>query len=133
MRKRIAGGTSSIMNARQNMFRQQHWHLAERQRYLTDLEALADRLRADAVALSGEIEESGLGAESPAPRSAFVAPLVDRHEKLVRTIAELETQIAEARQAVATAQQEVKLVEGAAAYRGFTFEDRRVRRTRRSV
>jgi hypothetical protein len=52
---------------------------------------------------------------------------------LVGTIAEIDVQIVEAREAVAATQQEVKLVEGSVAYRGFTFDDRRMRRGRRPV
>ena len=45
------------MNGRQNLYRLQHWLLAERQRYLDDLEALAARLRADVENLALEIDE----------------------------------------------------------------------------
>ena len=63
----------------------------------------------------------------------FVGPLVERRDKLVGTIAEIEAQIVEAREAVATSQQEVKVFEASGAYRDFAFEDRRVRRTRRTA
>jgi hypothetical protein len=115
------------MNGRQNTFRLQHWQLAERQRYLADLESLALRLRADVDELNREIERSG------AAEPVSVAALAERRDKLVGTISEVDGQVAEAREAVASAQQEVKVFEGSGAYRGFTFEDRRVRRTRRSI
>jgi hypothetical protein len=124
------------MIGRQNQYRLQHWQLAERQRYLADLEALVARLRDDVENLDREIEVAGgsdANVDMPAALPTFVGPLLGRRDKLVGTIAEVEVQIAEARDAVATAQQEVRLVEGAVAYRGFTFEDRRVRRSRRSV
>jgi hypothetical protein len=124
------------MNGRQNTYRLQHWHLAERQRYLSDLELLAARLRADVEELAREISEAGgpgSDAEMRAAYPLFLGPLLERREKLVGTIAEIDAQIAEARDVVATAQQEVKLFAGSVAYRGFSFEDRRVRRNRRSV
>jgi hypothetical protein len=124
------------MNGRQNLYRLQHWLLAERQRYLDDLEVLAARLRADVENLAGEIEEAGsseANAELKAVYPMFIAPLLERRDKLVRTIAEIETQIVEARESVATSQQEVKIFEASTAYRGFTFEDRRIRRTRRTA
>jgi len=124
------------MNGRQNLYRLQHWMLAERQRYLADLEALASRLRTDVENLAGEIDEAGssnASVELKAVYSMAVGPLVERRDKLVRTIAEIEEQIVEARDAVAISQQEVKIFEAANAHRGFSFEDRRVRRTRRSA
>lgn len=124
------------MNGRQNLYRLQHWMLAERQRYLADLEALASRLRTDVENLAGEIDEAGssnASVELKAVYSMAVGPLVERRDKLVRTIAEIEEQIVEVRDAVAVSQQEVKIFEAANAHRGFSFEDRRVRRTRRSA
>jgi hypothetical protein len=124
------------MNGRQNLYRLQHWMLAERQRYLDDLEALASRLRVDVENLAGEIDEAGSSGASAEFRAVYpmaVGPLVERRDKLVRTIAEIEEQIVEARDAVAASQQEVKIFEAANAHRGFSFEDRRVRRTRRSA
>jgi hypothetical protein len=124
------------MNGRQNLYRLQHWLLAERQRYLDDLEELAARLRVDVENLALEIDESGsaeASAELKAVYPMFVGPLVERRDKLVGTIAEIEVQIVEAREAVATSQQEVKVFEASGAYRDFAFEDRRVRRTRRTA
>lgn len=124
------------MDLRSSFHRAQQWQLAERQRYLTELEGLGERLRADVERLRAEIDEAG-GAN--AVRSnlrldpLFVRPLVDRHEKLVHSVAEVEAQIVEARAAVASAQQEVKLVEGALVHRGFKFEERLARRARRSL
>jgi hypothetical protein len=122
------------MTGRQNVYRLQHWLLAERQRYLDDLEALAARLRADVDNLAREIAEAGSSKASAELKAIYpmaVGPLVERRDKLVGTIAEIDVQIAEAREAVATSQQEVKVFEASAAYRGFSFEDRRIRRTRR--
>ena len=122
------------MNGRSNNVRLQHWQLAERQRYLTDLEALSVRLRADVERLSEEIDQAG-GAVPSNSRidPLFLRPLLDRREKLLRSIGEVDQQIAEAREAVAATQQEIKLVEGTLVHRGLKFEDRLTRRARRSL
>ncbi|HTZ37917.1 MAG TPA: hypothetical protein VMB84_17940 [Stellaceae bacterium] len=124
------------MNGRHNPHRVQHWQLAERQRYLTELESLGIRLRADAGRLDDEIAQAG-GGEAVLGNSRidplFVRPLIDRRDKLQRSIAEVEVQIAEARSAVTSSQQEIKLVEGSLAPRGLRFEDRLTRRARRSI
>jgi flagellar protein FliJ len=124
------------MNARSNFHRTQQWQLAERQRYLAELETLAERLRADVERLSVEIEEAGgVDAMPSNPRldPHFIRPLVDRHEKLLRSVAEVDAQIAEAGAAVASAQQEMKLIESSLLHRGLRFEERLTRRARRSL
>jgi hypothetical protein len=122
------------MNGRNNFPRQHHWQLAERQRYLTELESLAERLRADVDRLCAEIDEAG-GADAVPSNSRidplFLRPLLDRRDKMLRSISEIEVQIAEARAAVTSSQQEVRLVEGTLVHR--RFEDRLTRRARRSV
>jgi flagellar FliJ protein len=124
------------MNSRNTFHRTQQWQLAERQRYLTELESLGDRLRADIARLDEEIDQAG-GAEALPTNSRldplFVRPLIERHDKLQRSIAEVDAQLIEARAAVATALQEAKLVEGALVHRGLKFEDRLTRRARRSI
>ena len=45
------------MNSRNDIHRTQQWQLAERQRYLSELEALGERVRADVGRLREEIEE----------------------------------------------------------------------------
>jgi len=124
------------MNGRHNLYRMQHWQLAERQRYLADLEALAVRLLADVEALGREIDEAAAAKPGRSARGVsplYVGALLERRDKLVRTVAEVDGQIVEAREAVSTTQQEMKVFEGTIAYRGFSFEERRVRRSRRSI
>ncbi|MBV8777704.1 MAG: hypothetical protein JO258_10960 [Alphaproteobacteria bacterium] len=125
------------MNGRSNRYRLHHWQLAERQRYLSELESLSERLHADVERLRAEIDQAG-GAAALPTRSPidplFVRPLVERRDKLLHSIAELTEQIAEAQAAVAEAQQEMKLVEGSFAQRGgLNFEDRLTRRARRAL
>ena len=113
------------MNARQNFRRQQHWQLAERQRFLSELESLAERLRADAARLSGSIAGAGASAIRPQVQGVLLRPLIDRHEKLERSIVEIDAQIVEAREAVAAAQQEMKVLGGPLAQRSFDPGKRR--------
>jgi flagellar protein FliJ len=124
------------MNSRNSFRRTQQWQLAERQRYLSELESLGEKLRADIERLNAEIELAG-GAEAVPTNSQldplFIRPLLDRREKLQRSVSEADEQIVEARAAVAAAQQETKLIEGALAHRGLKFEDRLTRRARRSI
>jgi flagellar FliJ protein len=124
------------MSSRQSAHRTQQWQLAERQRYLAELQSLGDRLRADVDRLRDEIVQSG-GADAvptnPRLDPLFVRPLLERREKLTRSIAEIDAQIVEAQAAVTTAQQEAALLGGALLQRGVKFEDRLTRRFRRSI
>ena len=63
----------------------------------------------------------------------FIRPLLERRDKLQRSIVEIEQQIVEARAAVAASQQEVRLLEGTTVHRGLRFEERLTRRSRRSI
>jgi flagellar biosynthesis chaperone FliJ len=124
------------MNSRSGIHHTQQWQLAERQRYLSDLEALGARLRADVETLRAEIEDSGGDAAAPINSRLdphFIRPLLERRDKLLRSISELDTQIDEARAALASGQQEARLIEGGLVHRGLKFEDRLTRRTRRMM
>jgi len=126
------------MSVIDNMIRLHRWQLEERERYLADLESLAERLRADARRLEREAEEearaAGIALDTPAdaPLSIFLKPLIERRRKLERSVAEIETQIAEARAAAATSRQELKLCEMATEQRAAALPAQRLtRRTRR--
>jgi DNA repair exonuclease SbcCD ATPase subunit len=124
------------MNGRSNQYRLHHWQLAERQRHLDELESLVERLRADSERLRAEIDEAGGAAAVPKNGRIdplFIRPLLERRDKLLGSIAEVEERIGEARAAVAASQQEMKLVEGAFAVRSLKFEERMTRRSRRSM
>lgn len=124
------------MNSRDNLHRTQQWQLAERQRYLAELESLGEKLRADAESLAAEIDQAGGIDALPTNRRLdplFIRPLVHRREKLLVSIAGVDAQIAEARAALASAQQEARLVVGATAHRALKFEDRLTRRARRQI
>lgn len=121
------------MNGRSNFRRLQHWQLAERQRYLAELESLDARLCADIDALRGRIGEAEALPATQAGDTLFLRPLVDRRDKLLRSVAEIQSQIVEAREALAAAESELKLVEGSLVPHGAKFEDRMTRRARRSL
>jgi hypothetical protein len=124
------------MDSRGSLHRTQQWQLAERQRYLSELESLGERLAADLDRLRAEIDNAGGdGAARPNQRldPLFVRPLIDRRDKLIRSIGEIDTQIAEAREALASARQEAKLIGGGLVHHGLRFEERLTRRTRRSL
>src|SRR5438874_1427047 len=106
------------------VLRLHRWQLDERRRYLTELESLAERLRADALRLRADTE-ADVGSVSGSHQ------LIDRHNKLEHSIAEIEHQIVAARAAAVAAEREVGAHELAAAQRltlGSTM--RRARRAR---
>ncbi len=100
------------MSVREDVLRLQRWRLEERQSYLANLQSLAARLRADAARLAAEIADSNRRLGEPDDAGAvsplFHGALVQRHDKIVRSIVELDAQIAEARAAVAAAAREVE-------------------------
>jgi flagellar protein FliJ len=109
------------MSVADNLLRQHRWELDERRRFLAELESLALRLRRDAQRLHREIEEeSGAGRmlrQTGAPYPVFVEPLIERGRKLEGSIAQVESQILEAREAVAATEQQVRLHEATQAQR----------------
>jgi flagellar protein FliJ len=109
------------MSVLDNRLRQHRWELDERRRFLAELEGLAARLRRDAQRLHREIEqETGAADVEQKPGIVypiFVGPLLDRRKKLEGSILEIEAQIADAREAVAVAEEEVNLVEAAWTHR----------------
>ena len=123
------------MNAGGSLHRMQQWQLGERQRYLSELESLGEKLASDLDGLRAAIDEAGSEAVPTHRRHEplLIRPLIERRDKLTRSIGEIDAQIAEARAALASAQQEAKLVEGALVHPGLRFEERLTRRTRRSM
>jgi hypothetical protein len=122
------------MSVRENLLRLHRWRLQERQEYLAGLESLMERLRADAARLREEIAESeavtGYAANRGGPLR-YLVPLIERRTKIERSMAEIEAQIAEARELVETAQQEVKHAENGAGANPSSGPMRVSRRTRR--
>jgi flagellar protein FliJ len=124
------------MSVRENLLRLHRWRLQERRDYLAGLESLMERLRADVARLQEEIGESeavnGHAADGGDP-PPYLVPLIERRAKIERSMAEIEAQIAEARDVVEAAQQEVKHAgngAGTNALSGPMRVSRRVRRER---
>jgi hypothetical protein len=100
------------MNILENRITLHRRHCEERQRYLAELESLAQRLRADVSRLRAEIEEA-VAVSNP----ASAQPLLERHAKLARSLATIEGQIAAAGDALAAAKRDLKQLEVGAARR----------------
>jgi len=115
------------MNAIENRLTLHRRHCDERQRYLAELESLAQRLRADGGRLRSEIERAVTGGNP-----ASTQPLLERHGKLARSLAAIEGQIAAAGDALAAAARELKRHEIAAAQRPDNAGMSAARRTPRS-
>ena len=71
----------------------------ERQRYLGEISQLGERLRADAATLLVALTQPG---------AATPWPLVERHRRLLGSVAEIERQIADAGRALADAEEELR-------------------------
>jgi flagellar protein FliJ len=116
------------MSALDTLIRVHRWQLDERRRYLTGLDALAMRLRADAQRLQDEADAearaAGLSLDAASAYPRFFRALLERRREIERSIAEVDAQIVEAREAVSVAFQEVKRYELAAANR---YRERRRR------
>jgi hypothetical protein len=122
------------MSVRENLLRLHRWRLQERQDYLAGLESLMERLRADAGRLQDEVAESerangraATGGDAP----PYLAPLIERRTRIERSMAEIETQIGEAREMVEGARQEVKHAENGAGTHAQPSPMRVTRRARR--
>ena len=100
------------MNILDNRVARQRRNREERQRYLAELELLAQRMRSDGGRLRAEIEQA---VKLGNPASA--QPLLQRHGQLARSLAAVEGQIAAAGDALAVADRELKRHELAAAQR----------------
>jgi hypothetical protein len=95
-------------------------------RYLAGLESLAQRLQADERRLRAEIEFAVAG------RPDFTGELIERHSKLARSVAAIDTQINEVGAALGAAEQALKREELATAQRTARAGLTERRRTRRA-
>ena len=109
------------MTAIESLARLHRWQLDERRRQLADLDQLAFKLREEAQRLVAEQKnEQSVAAGSPEAATAYAAyarRLIERRKKIEASLASVEQQIAQAREALAEAYQEVKRYEIAAANR----------------
>ena len=114
------------MSVLANLLRLHRRECEDRRRYAVELEHLAERLRADASRLRGDMA---------ATASNVAGPLAERYLKLERSVAELDGQLTAAHAALAAAEQQLKRYERAVLDRsgGQALSDRRLaRRVRQS-
>jgi flagellar protein FliJ len=104
-----------------SLIRLHRWQLDERRRQLADLDRLSQKLRDEGVRLSEEQKtEQGIAAGSIEAATAYAnyaRRLIERRTKLEQSLASVEQQIVQARDALAEAYQDVKRYEIAAANR----------------
>ena len=103
------------MSALDNLVRISRWHLDEARQKLGDLERLESRLQGDIDRLDANLAaERAAAQESDQARAAYPAyaqAQKGRRQRLERSIADVQGQIAPARDAVAEAFREVKTYE----------------------
>jgi len=109
------------MSTLDSLIRLHRWQVDERRRHLADLDRLRDKLELDVQHLDAEERrEQAAAAASPEAGYAYASyarTLMARRERLAQSIAEVDAEIAKARDALAEAFQETKRYEIAAANR----------------
>ncbi len=103
------------MSALNSLVRVHSWALDEKRQKLAELDRLADKLRADLVALEQELVQEQTAASGSVEGSiafpAFVAAALERRKRLRQSIANIELACDAAREEVNLAFQEVKKFE----------------------
>lgn len=103
------------MSALNSLVRVHSWALDEKRQKLAELDRLADKLRADLVALEQELEHEKTAASGSIEGSiafpAFVAAALERRKRLRGSIANIELACEAARDEVNQAFQEMKKFE----------------------
>jgi flagellar biosynthesis chaperone FliJ len=106
------------MTSFDSQIRLHKWQVDEAQRRLAQLRLLEERFRADRDLLEAEVlNEQGVasgGFENSLTYAAYAARLIERRQRLDRSIAEVAAQIAEALEALGDAFAELKKFELAA-------------------
>jgi flagellar export protein FliJ len=116
----------------ESLIRLHRWQVDERRRHLADLEGLAERLRLELARLAEEQHlEQDAAAHSFEAKFGFagyIRQALERERTLEQSLADVETQIAQARDALGEAFQELKRYETAAANRERIRQQRIARR-----
>ena len=103
------------MSALNSLVRVHSWSLDEKRQKLAELDGIADKLRADLVALEQELIQEQSAASGSVEGSiafpAFVAATLERRKRLRQSIANIELACAAARDEVNQAFQEMKKFE----------------------
>jgi flagellar protein FliJ len=125
------------MSALESLIRLHRWQIDERKRHLADLEALAAKLREEQrrLALEEEREQAVATASTEAAYAyaGYAHGLIERRRKLLQSLAEIDGQVAKAREALAEAFQEVKRYEITAASRLRQQQIREQKRQQRTL
>ena len=125
------------MSALESLIRLHRWQIDERKRHLADLEALAAKLRDEQrrLALEEQHEQAAASASAEAAYAyaGYAHGLIERRRKLMQSLAEIDGQVAKAREALAEAFQEVKRYEITAASRARQQQIREQRRQQRTL
>jgi len=105
----------------ESLVRLHRWQVDERRRHLAELDGLAERLRQELERL-GEEERSEAAAAADSMEAKFgyagyIRHVMERRRTLEQSLAEVEAQIVQARDALAEAFEEMKRYETAAANR----------------
>jgi flagellar export protein FliJ len=125
------------VSALESLIRLHRWQLDERRRELATLEDLAQKLAEERLRLDAEDarEQKAALASPEAARgyAGYAKGLIDRRRKLAQSTAEVAQQIAQARDALSEAFQEVKRFEIAEANRLRLEEQREQKRQQRAL
>ena len=115
------------MSVVENLLRLHRRECEDRRRYAAELESLAERLRVDAGRVRADMDTAGSEAITGSE------PMAERWQRLERSVAQLDGQVAAARAALAAAEEQLKLYERAVADRagGTALSDRRLARRAR--
>jgi flagellar FliJ protein len=109
------------MSTLESLIRLHRWQVDERRRQVAELEGLSEKLRQEMARLEEEraVEQTAAGASFLARHvyPGYIRRALDRQKTLERSLAETEAQIAQARDALAEAFQELKRYEVASANR----------------
>lgn len=114
------------------LIRLHRWQLAEKRRELVELEVLAERFQEELRALDDEVARETAAAEAepqlPMGFAAYLRASRKRRQRLEQSIAQVEEQIAAARDRITAAFQELKGYEVARDNRKKRADDRRRQR-----
>lgn len=109
------------MSTMESLIRLHRWQVDERRRHLAELDGLAERLR-HALERLGEEQQSEAAAAADSMEAKFgyagyIRQVMERRRTLEQSLADVEAQIVQARDALAQAFEEMKRYETAAANR----------------
>lgn len=109
------------MSSLDTLIKLHRWQLDEQRRKVAEFESLAEKLRGELQRLDqDEVSEQQIASESHEANyaySGYARALIDRRNKLMKSVEETEQQISQARAELADAFAEVKRYEIAAANR----------------